>query len=186
MHVIARRSVVLACQLSLLSLGLSLGVVGTACSSAMKVQSQKYAKLRERWTFENDFPEVWAGIERALSKYKVVDRDPEEVNAVEMKKLAERRLSTDWIYSESRDKYVEFKVNNLPKKKYLQTRIKYEIRAARVLGGTDVVVETSEEIELLDKNGQATGWAGAEQVDTSRPNEMLEKIKLAILSAPNT
>jgi hypothetical protein len=113
----------------------------------------------------------------------VTQRDPSEVSPLEMKHLRERTLETDWILGQSRDKYIEFKVNDLPKKQYLQTRVRFQVRASRVLGGTEVAVHTDEELERLSIDGSVKGWEETDSRDTSRTNEMLEKIKLAILSA---
>src|SRR4051794_2781072 len=94
-----------------------------ACSSGPAVKEQKYAKMLDHRTFEYAFPVVWKGIENVLHNYKVTDRDPADVDPNEMRKLTQRTLETDWIYAESRDKYIEYKVNDSPRKKYLQTRV---------------------------------------------------------------
>jgi hypothetical protein len=153
-----------------------------SCASAPEVKSQKYAALRGDRVFEAEFPAVWKGVEKAVSGYKVTERDPEEVDALEMKKLTERSLETDWIYGQSRDKYQEYEVNGSPRKKYLQVRHRYRIVARSVMGGTRVEVAASEEIERLRADGTPDGYAGTEP-DSSRANELLEKINLAILSA---
>jgi hypothetical protein len=155
----------------------------SACASTPDVKKQAYADLREKWTFESELPTVWKGIEKAFENYRVSERDPSEVSQLEMKHLRERTLETDWVIGQSRDKYIEFKVNDLPKKQYLQTRVRFKVRASRVLGGTEVAVHTDEELERLNADGSVKGWEEADTRDTSRTNEMIEKIKLAILSA---
>src|SRR4051794_29582002 len=94
--------------LAVLSVALGLN---SGCSSTQKVETQAYAKLNNQRTFEYDFPTVWKGIEEALHNYKIVDRSPKEVDPIEMKQLKKRTLETEWVYSQSRDKYVEFKLN---------------------------------------------------------------------------
>ena len=153
-----------------------------SCSSSPDVKQHRYATLKKEWTYEYEFPTVWRAIEKALEKHKIVDRDPDEVSSVELKKLEERSLETDWIYSRSRDKFITFEVNGLPKKKYLQVRYRYEIEAERALGGTHVEVEMEEEIERLSDEGQSEGWESVEKVDSSRTNELLNRIKMAILA----
>lgn len=161
-------------------------VAALGCSSAAKTQSQKFAKLPTERTFEFELPETWKGIETVFSKYKVLERDPEEVGPNDWKDLTERELRTDWVISRSRDKYVEYKVNGSPRKTYLQTRIRYTVRAERVLGGTHVRVGTVEEVEELRPDGTSAGWTDADDPDTSRNSEALDKIKQSILSAPNS
>ncbi len=94
----------------------------SACSSTSEVKQQQYATLKNERTFEHELPVVWKAIETTFKNHKVVERDPEEVGALEWKDLSERSLSTDWIYGQSKDKYQEYRVNDLPRKKYLQTR----------------------------------------------------------------
>lgn len=154
-----------------------LAVAGCATSN---VKSQNYAKLSEERTLEYEFPTVWKGIESALKNYKIAERDPDEVDEVEMKTLKRRDLETDWIYGQSRDKYLEYKVNGSPRKKMLQTRIKFMIRAETVIGGVHVKVGSREEIEELADDGSSRGYSDVGNRDTSRTNEMLEKIEQAI------
>lgn len=156
------------------------GTIG--CSSTREVKTQAYAVLKSHRTYEYEFPVVWKGIEKAVSGLKVTDRDPEEVDPVEMRKLDRRTLETDWVYGQSRDKYVEYKVNDSPRKKYLQTRTRYKVDARSQIGGVDVAVILSEEIERLNEDGSPAGYEGAE-ADSSRASEMLDKIQNAILSA---
>lgn len=155
-----------------------------ACSSTPEVKNQKYAKLKNEVSFEYEFPKVWKGIESALREYKITDRDPSEVNDVEIKKLRERSLKTDWIYSQSRDKYVDYKVNDFPRKKYLQTRIKYDITAETIIGGTKVTIEMDEEVERLNADGSPAGYDSVDEKDSSRASDLLSKIRNSILAAP--
>jgi hypothetical protein len=158
------------------------GLMG-ACSTTPPVKTQAYAKLSSQRTFEYDLPTVWQGIERSFQNYKVSRRDPDEVDPVEMKKLKKRILETDWIYSQSRDKYVEFKVNGFPRKQFLQTRIKYSVVAQKTLGGTDVKILATEEVEKLKSDGNPDGYEEVESSDSARTHEILEKIQNSILSA---
>lgn len=155
----------------------------SACSSAPPVKQQAYAKLRSERTFENEFPVVWKAIESAFRNFKITDRDPSEVNELEMRKLTERSLETDWVYSESRDKYQEYKVDGFPRKKYLQTRLRYTVKANAVMGGVKVTVAQEEEIERLKSDGTSAGYDSVDNLDSSRSNEIVEKISMAILSS---
>lgn len=154
-----------------------------SCSSPMPMKTQEYAELRNARTFEYDFPTVWNGIEKTVKSYKVLKRDPNKVSAVELKNLTERTLETDWITSQSRDKYVEYKVNGSPRKRYVQIRVRYEIVAKSQVGGTDVAVNLTEETEQLRPDGTSAGYERSEKPDSSRANEFLERLNLAILSA---
>jgi len=165
----------------LICLSVSAGFLG--CSSGPEVKKQEYAQLRDNRVYEYEFPIVWKGIESAFRNFSVADRDPADVDAVELKRLSKRTLETDWIQTQSRDKYVEFKINDVPQKRYLWTRIKYKVIAESALGGTRVTVRTQEEVERLKDNGTPDGYEKVAEVDSSRPNEILEKIHMAILSA---
>src|SRR4051812_48004118 len=97
------------------------------CSSAPAVKQQAYAKLASEHTYEYEFPEVWKAVEASFHNFKVADRDPSDVGPLELKKLTRRKLESDWILGQSRDKYVEYQVNGSPRKQYLQTRLKYTV-----------------------------------------------------------
>jgi hypothetical protein len=155
----------------------------SGCSSAPSVKQQAYAKLNNEHTFEYEFPEVWKAIEASFHNFKVADRDPSQVGPLEMKKLTKRKLETDWILGQSRDKYIEYKVNGSPRKQYLQTRLKYTVLADRVIGGTHVAVKTAEEVERLNKDGTSSGWDSSGHVDPSRAAEVLDKIGQSLTSA---
>lgn len=159
----------------------SVALLACACASSPEVKSQAYAELKSDRVFEYELPAVWKGIESALRNHKVVDRDPEEVDSVEMKRISERSLETDWIYGQSRDKYHEYKVNGSPRKKYLQVRYRYKVEAKKHLGGTEVVVRADEEIEKLKDDGAPDGYEGVGKPDPTRGSDLLEKINLAIL-----
>ena len=154
------------------------------CSSSPKVKSQAYAQLSSRRTFEYSFPTVWKALEESLRKFKVVDRDPNEVDVVELKQLKRRSLKTDWIYSQSRDKYIEYAVNGSPRKTYLQTRYRYSIVAQKTLGGIDVNVNVDEEIEKLKNDGSSAGYDSVSDVDPTRASEFLDRLNQAVLAAP--
>jgi hypothetical protein len=154
-----------------------------ACSSGSKVRTQEYARLSEKRQFEYELPIVWRGIENALHGYKITKREPSEVNEVQLKHLTRRKLETDWIYSESKTRYQEYRSNDTPRKKYLLTRFKYEITAQSVMGGTDVSVVTDEEVEKLKDDGTTESWERMDRADSSRGNEIIDRINLAILSA---
>jgi hypothetical protein len=164
-------------------LAMTLGLGAGCASSGPPVKSQSYAVLKNTRNFESDFSVVWKAIENSMRGLKVTDRDPETVDANEMRKLSHRTLKTDWFYTQSRDKYQQYESNGSPRKVYLQTRIKYEIDARRVMGGVDVTVSTSEEVEKLKKDGTPDGYDKADQPDPSRASEILDKIQGGILSA---
>lgn len=155
-----------------------------ACASTSKVKQQGYAQLSNQRVFENEFSVVWKGLESALKNFKITHRDPADVNDLELTKLKERSLETDWIYSQSRDKYQEYQVNGFPRKKYLQLRYKYNVMANAVIGGTKIQINTQEEIEHLNADGTSAGYHEAEQPDSSLSQGLLEKLQLAILAAP--
>jgi uncharacterized lipoprotein len=155
----------------------------SSCSSAPTVKSQKFAQLRDERKYEYAFPQVWRGIEDALRRHKILSRDPEDVSGTELKKLTQRTLKTDWIYSQSRDKYTEYLVNGTPRKIFLQTRFKYAVIAKSEIGGVSVRIKTEEEVEKIQFDGSSAGYVSVDP-DPSRANELLDKILIAIHSAP--
>jgi len=154
------------------------------CSTTTKpVHAQRYAKLKNQRDYEYEFYRVWNGIEAALKNHAIVERDPDEVNEAELRQLKERTLETDWIYGRSEDKFVNYRVNDLPKKKYLNTRYKFNITAKSQIGATNVSIETTEEIENLDEDGNPAGWESSQAIDSRKAHQLLDQIKLAILSS---
>jgi hypothetical protein len=157
----------------------------SSCSSAPEVKQEEYAKLKDARMFEYEFPIVWHAIEDALHGYVVTNRDPNKVGIVEMKKIRQRTIDTDWVYSRSTEKYIEYKVNDSPRKIFLQTRTRYHLMARTVLGGVEVSVDPQQEIEKLKEDGSSEGFVTADSPDRSLANVMLDKINQAILAAPN-
>jgi hypothetical protein len=168
-----------------LGIAVFLTVFASTCSSAPPVKTEAYAQLKNHRTFENDFPTVWKAIEEVFRNTKVTDRDPDTVSELDLRnKTKERRLKTDWTYGQSRDKYQEYKVNDLPKKVFLQERTRYTVDAHRVMGGVEVLVKNEEEVEKLNSDGSSAGFYSVDKPDTSRADEIVNKIANAILSAP--
>lgn len=165
-------------------LPIAVAFLACGCASSPVVKSEAYAELRNHRTFEYEFPAVWKAIEETLRNTKVTDRDPDEVNDLEMRKLARRTLKTDWAYGRSRDKYQEYTVNDTPRKVFLQERTRFVVTANRVMGGVDVIVGSEEEIEKLNSDGSSAGYDSVENPDSSRAAEMLDKIANQILAAP--
>jgi hypothetical protein len=155
----------------------------SACSSGLEVKEQAYAKLKDNRVYEYEFPVVWKAIESAFRNYKITDRDPADADPVALRKMRKRTLETDWVQTQSHDKYVEFKVNDIPQKRYLWTRVKFKVIAERALGGTQVTIRTQEQVEHLNADGSSAGYESVDEIDSSRPNEMLDRIQNAILSA---
>jgi hypothetical protein len=155
----------------------------SACSSGPEVKQQQFARLQSHRDFEYDFPTVWKGIESALEGYPITERNPNKVGIVEMKNLHKRTIDTDWIFSRSTEKYVEYTINGTPRKTYLQTRTRYRIEAATILGGVSVTVFPQEEIERLHDDGSSAGFTSVESPERNLPGLMLDKINQAILSA---
>jgi hypothetical protein len=165
---------------------LTLSLLGAACSSSPAVKTTAYAALNDHRTFEYEFPVVWKAIEEVFRGYKVTDRDPEEVTPLEMRQLARRTLKTEWSYGKSRDKYQEYKVNGTPRKINLQERTRFTVDAHKVMGGVEVKVRSEEEVERLKTDGSSDGYHTSEQPDSSRVDEILNKINAQVLAAPPT
>ena len=167
---------------SLLLLVFTLG----CSSSGLRVKKQAYAPLAQEKTYPYSFPQVWKALEESVRRMKVVSRHPENPSPQEMKKLRERSLKTDWVYTLSRDKYHEVLVNDLPQRINLRTRVQFHIIVSQVVGGVRVQVKPEEEIEIMNNDGSSAGYEATEQLDTSRTYEMLQKIELNLLSLPHS
>lgn len=155
------------------------------CSSAPSIQRQSYAALKDERTFETDLPTVWKAIEAALRQNRILERDPEEVSDLELRKLPKRTLKTDWVFSRSKTKYVEYRVNDYPRKTYLQNRFKYLVLAEQVLGGVRVKVMTTEEIQKMDAQGAPQDFVKEDEAEPSLASDLIEKINQALRSAPS-
>lgn len=148
------------------------------CATSSSIQQEKYAPVRTDWTLDGmEFYSTWKAIESAMRGYKVRSRDPDEVSELDLKKLRRRSLETEWIYGRSRDKYIEVVVNEIPSRKYVQTRFRFRVLADQTIPGTHVRVDLEEEVENLNKDGSSAGYESTESVDTALARELLEKIK---------
>ncbi|MCC7442361.1 MAG: hypothetical protein IT285_12060 [Bdellovibrionales bacterium] len=170
-----RSSVGLALLLPLLAL--------SGCASGPAVKSQDYAVLSTSKAFEYPMEKVYKAVEETLRKHRVVERDPEEPNEVEIRKLTEAEWETDWIYSQSKNKYVEYKVNDLPRKQYLQLRVKYQLKAETQIGAVKVSVGAQEEVQRLSADGKPDGWDSEGKPDTALARRVLDQVGQAILAA---
>lgn len=142
------------------------------CSSA-PYKKQAYAKLQNTKVFEEEYDVVWKAVTVSLADYLIEYNLP-----------TEGRIQTDWIYSTSNEKYMEYKVNGFPRKRYLQTRYKYKVLAKKQLGGVEVTVDLTEEFERLKSDGSFDSWKSSTDLDSSRQNDLLKIIELNLHSLP--
>jgi hypothetical protein len=170
----------------ILSLGICIAALGSTlgCSSLPPVKTQAYARLPSEQVFEEEFETVWKAIETSLSKTKITRTDPSEITPQELARISQSSIETDWVYSRSKTKYIEYSVNGFPRKTYLQNRYQYRVKATRVIGGIQVSVHVRQELERLDEKGLSAGFTSAEESDSSLSNDLLEKIKAALRSNP--
>ncbi|MGE4231892.1 MAG: hypothetical protein AB7F43_01055 [Bacteriovoracia bacterium] len=144
-----------------------------SCASAPGTyKSEIYAKLPNSRVFEEEYSVVWKGILKALEVYKLEKVEEEDGIA-----------STDWVYSTSNERFLEYRVNGLPRRKYLQSRYKYTVTAEKQMAGVKVIVNTEEESEYLKPDGSFDLWKAVE-TETNKSNELLRNIELKILSRP--
>lgn len=155
-----------------LSLTILAALAMPACSSSYKAQN--YAKYSNSRQFEYEYPMVWKGTLNALGEYKIDKKDS-----------GEGEILTDWIYSTSNDKYLEYLVNGFPRKRYLQTRYKFDIKVEKQIGSVKVTINPQEEIENLKSDGSFESWKSVSDYDTGRVNELLDNINRQILSIPD-
>lgn len=159
-----------------------LGVTG--CASALPVKRQEYAASRTERVLEAEWMDVLRAVDSTLRLQRVVKRTPDTEDVLELRRADERTWETGWIESQSRDKYVEYQLDGIPKRKNLGVRLKYRVVAAKALGGVSLKVRQWEELEKLNSRGMSLGYDEVTSVDTSRSGELLEKVQQAILAAP--
>ena len=141
----------------------------SGCSTGAGYKTQAYAQQATSRVLEYDYPVVWKGIREALSDFRI-----EEANE------QDGHIKTDWAYSTSGRKFIEVKVNDFPRRKYLQTRYRYDISAKKQVIGVLVDVAMEEEVENLGADGAFKGWGSADEPDSGRAHEMLKLIELKI------
>lgn len=143
-------------------------LVISGCATS-EYRKQAYAEQQTSRTMEYEFARVWRGMKDALTEFRI-----EESN--ESKGV----MTTDWAYSTSQDKYVEIVVNQQPRRKYLQTRFKFEVSARKQPIGVLVDVKMNEEIERLKDDGSFQSWDHVPEPDTARAHELLQNIERRI------
>jgi|GEM_PF-704447 len=158
------------------------GLVG-GCSHSPQFSKKAYAENRTSRQFEYEMQDVWKALEKVVEKKKVLERDPNKVDAGDWGQLRERSMELDWSYGQSRDKYKSYVVNSIPKQQPLGVRVKYSLVVKKAFGGATVDVVTQEEIEDLDEYGVSKGYFPTDQVDSSRAAEILDQIANALLAA---
>ena len=146
----------------------------SACSSGPQMKEDKYAKLANMRTFTYDMPVVWKSVLNVANPYKIVFLDVNDPN--------KHTLETDWFDSPSSDKYAQTTINGSPQRVPLHVRLKYKITALKRLGGVDVTVSSSEQVEKLDNYGNSKGFSKTSEIDTAHESEVLDKINQALLS----
>ncbi|MBC7692726.1 MAG: hypothetical protein H7222_13270 [Methylotenera sp.] len=162
-------------------LSLSVLSVFAGCSHSQPIKAQQYAPMKNHRTFEYELPTVWKAIQDVFREYKVSDQQLHDTQ--DLRKATEVSLETDWSYSLSREKFVEYTLNDKPKKRYLQTRTRQKVIAKRSMGGTDVLIDVTEEVENLKPNGSSDGYNKASHPDPGRAGDTLDQIEHSILSA---
>ncbi len=141
------------------------------CASAPPVKTQQYARLNNIKEYEAEFANVWVASLKALSDYELTEKDRDDGLIV-----------TDWVYTTSTEKYVDYTVNGFPRKKYLQIRVQYKVTVEPLLGRTRVRVLPQEEVEVLGPSGEFKKWATNDDFDSANAAKILDKISLNLLS----
>jgi uncharacterized lipoprotein len=155
-------------------LGLALVVLlSSGCASSYKKQA--YSKQRMQKDFEEEYNLVWKASLKALEEYKLTEKE-----------IDSGKIETDWIYSTSNDKYVEYKVNGFPRKKYLRVRYKLVLSIEKLTEKVSIAVDSKEEIEELKSDGSFDSWDSVSDIDTARASALLKDIELKILSLSGT
>lgn len=153
----------------------------SACSTS-STQKGKYGEEKNaaKYTSTYDFVE---SPEKVLRSAKTVlenwtrESDPPTSRAI---KEDDTSMETGWIYGQSKDKFVEYKHNNIPRRKTLAVRRKYKYTAVPSLSGSQISLSVEEELEQVDlKSGERTGWKSVDP-DPKTYDRMLQKLRTQV------
>lgn len=73
-------------------------------------------------------------------------------------------VETGWVYSTSKNRYVEFKFNGKPSRKPLRIRRTYSYTVTPNLSGTQVLLEVKEEVMKIEfDTGKESGWSSVKE-----------------------
>ena len=97
---------------------------------------------------------------RAVLDQLIRDSDPPTSGSVKGK---DETLETGWVYSVSKNRYVEFQMNGKPARKPLRIRRSYSYTVTPSLAGSQVVFGAREEVLKIDfSTGKEQGWSSVE------------------------
>jgi len=132
-------------------------------------------KFSSSHSFENSIKEVKSAAEKVLQNYLENNQNPMSDAAKIEKEM--NKISVGWVYSEAKDKYIEYKMNGFPKRKTLKVRRKYSFSLNPSLAGTDVEIIIQEELENIDlKTGEFKNWKSVKPDSTQYQKLLLELI----------
>jgi len=84
---------------------------------------------------------------------------------------------TGWVYSVSKDKYVQYDYNGTPRRKPLTLRRTYSFSVKPSLAGSEVTMKVEEEIQEIDlKTGESKSWKRME-AEPSAYDLMLRRLR---------
>jgi hypothetical protein len=155
-----------------------LGVtVFSGCSSGPRPQTETlaYANLNnERYYEKTDLPSAWKAIQLVFKNYKLTSEKGEDAS--------ERTLETDWFVSQANERYQTIMIDQVPHQRPLESRLRFNVVAKALFGGTQVTVKTSEEIETIHDDGLHAGFSQVSTPDPARAATILDNIGRAILA----
>lgn len=151
----------------------------SSCSSGPKAkykEEQNTPKFAQAKAF-TESPDTVLRAARAVLDELQRESDPPTNASL---KGNDESVRTGWVYSMSKDKYVEYDFNGTPKRKQLAVRRKYTYTAVPGLAGTQVSYGIEEEIQKVDlKSGEPTGWESVEPAQAAY-DMMNKRLRLRI------
>lgn len=142
---------------------LTLCVLLSSCASS--ADKAKYREEKNAPKFGNSRSYVEAPEDILLAARAVLDELSRESNppATSSVKMTDDSAQTGWVYSISKDKYVEFQFNGTPRRKPLRIRRKYTYTVNPSLAGSQVLMTVDEDLMKIDlKTGEEKGWSSVE------------------------
>ena len=142
----------------------ALTLVLAACASKPP-HNARYAEEKNAPKFKNsrsyvEKPEAVMIAARAALDELNRESDPPVTGSI---KAGDEIVRTGWVYSTSKKRFVEFRVDDKPQRKPLRLRRKYGYAITPSLAGTDVTLEVEEESMQVDlTTGEEEGWKSEE------------------------
>lgn len=156
---------------------LGLFLMTAACAS--NPYNAKYKEEQNAPKFGNSRSFVEAPEDVLLAARAALDElsqqsDPPATGSL---KSSSESVETGWVYSTAKNRYVEYTIAKVPKRKPLRIRRKYSYAVTPSLAGSQVLLNVEEEVMKIDlKTGEEKGWS-SEETDPEAYDLLTKRLK---------